>query len=262
MVFNPSIFLVLDSGTLSEVSSREWLEFSRPGRVYIPQPVYEEMRMMFDRNPDPDLERLTIAFNRFYPTSGWEITEVNAHHPVLKVPTNHGMPRRARISLAVARCAYGLSLKFPGALVVMVTSDRPLIQKLQEIPSVNLCAITGQSLLQWARTGQRPVAVAQKLQEFRTTTGLNSGLLNATPTATTSRTSTTSVSTAASTRSTPRRSRAQPDLVPAESLNQGISLLLALGGLLIAGWMIWALIHHVRLNEQLWRPLNPSEQRQ
>lgn len=163
----PPVVLVLDVSALSASSPREWLEFSRVGTVQIPQVVSEEMRFLFDRSPDPDLERVARAFTRFYPTSGWKMTDVSGHHPALKVASSQAMTKRSRVSLAVARCAYGLSQGYPGSLVVLVSSDRALLQRLYDVQTSNLCGITGPALLQWSRSGQRPIAVSQKLQQMR-----------------------------------------------------------------------------------------------
>ncbi|NJN86731.1 MAG: hypothetical protein HC881_10970 [Leptolyngbyaceae cyanobacterium SL_7_1] len=65
----PPVILVLDVNALSTATPREWLEFSRVGGCVVPQVVYEEMKFLFDRSPDPDLERIARAFNHFYATS-------------------------------------------------------------------------------------------------------------------------------------------------------------------------------------------------
>ena len=172
MVAVPPVILVFDISALSAATPSEWREFSRAGSCYVPQVVYEEMKLKFDRSPDPDLERIAKAFNRFYATSGWRITDVTGHHAALKVGSGQALTQRSRVSLAVGRCAYGLAEVTPGSLVVLVTKDRPLLQRLYEIPAVNLCGITVENLLQWSRTGQRPIPVSQKLQQFRATHGI------------------------------------------------------------------------------------------
>ncbi|NJN86732.1 MAG: hypothetical protein HC881_10975 [Leptolyngbyaceae cyanobacterium SL_7_1] len=61
------------------------------------------------------------------------------------------MTKRSRVSLAVGRCAYAQSLAHPTSLVVLVSSDRTMLQRIYDIQATNLCAITGQALLQWCR---------------------------------------------------------------------------------------------------------------
>ncbi|MBD2092898.1 hypothetical protein H6F67_23905 [Microcoleus sp. FACHB-1515] len=165
----PPVSLVLDISALSAASPREWLEFSRVGTSHVPQVVYEEMNFLFDRSPDPDLERVARAFKRFYANSGWQITDETGHHPALRAASGQAMTKRSRVSLAVARCAYGLAQNHPANLVVLVSSDRALLQRLYDIQLPNLCGITGAALLQWCRSGQRPIAVSQKLQQMRST---------------------------------------------------------------------------------------------
>jgi hypothetical protein len=236
--------LVFDISALSAATPSEWREFSRVGICHVPQVVYEEMTLKFDRSPDPDLERIAKAFNRFYATSGWRITDTSGHHAALKVGSGQALTRRSRVSLAVGRCAYGLAEAAPGSLVVLVTKDRSLLQRLYEIPAVNLCGITVDNLLQWSRTGQRPIPVSQKLQQFRAAHGLQ-------PTGTTGisqtyqRTSPTRLSAHPVSSGTKLRNAVStPDWLP-----DLISLLLAAVGLAVAGYLIWMAVHNGNIQQ-------------
>jgi hypothetical protein len=247
----PPVILVFDISALSVATPSEWREFSRVGSCYVPQVVYEEMRLLFDRSPDPDLERIAKAFNRFYASSGWQITDANAHHPLLKVGSGQSLTRRSRVSLAVGRCAYGLAQNFPNTLVVLVSKDRTLLQRLYEIPCVNLCGITGDALLQWSRSGQRPIAVSQKFQQFRfahnippNTTTVSQSYQRTSPTRITPPEPKTPLRKAIST------PEWMPDL---------ISLLLAAAGLAIAGYLIWMLLNNSALKKLLPSTLNPVQ---
>ena len=159
--------LILDISTLSATTTREWLGFSRAGDCYIPHVVYEEIRFLYERSPDPDLERVSREFNRFYATSGWKISEVTGHHPLLKSATGRSLTKRARVALAVARCAYGEAQKHSKQLIILVTSDRAILQRIYDIQLPNLAGIPSSALLNWSRSGKRPIAVTQKLQELR-----------------------------------------------------------------------------------------------
>lgn len=252
MVAVPPVVLVFDISALSAATPSEWREFSRVGSCYVPQVVYEEMKLTFDRSPDPDLERIAKAFNRFYATSGWRITDISGHHPVLKAGSGQALTRRSRVSLAVGRCAYGLAENTPGSLVVLVTKDRALLQKLYEIPAINLCGITVDNLLQWSRTGQRPVPVSQKLQQFRAATGGQ-------PTGTTGvsetyqRTSPTRITEPPPASSASRRTRAT--VVTPDWLPDLVSLLLAAAGLAVAGYLIWLVINHGNIRQFFEEPI-------
>ena len=204
------------------------------------------MKLKFDRSPDPDLERIAKAFNRFYPTSGWRVTEASGHHAALKVGSGQALTQRSRVSLAVGRCAYGLAEDTPGSLVVLVTKDRSLLQRLYEIPAVNLCGITVENLLQWSRTGQRPIPISQKLQQFRATHGLQpAGKAGGTPVHLTPARSTPARSTPALRPAPvkPDQSQKRAAVFAPDWLPDLVSLLLAAAGLAAAGYFIWLVLH-------------------
>ena len=248
MVATPSVILVLDISALSAATPSEWREFGRVGGCYVPQVVYEEMTLKFDRSPDPDLERIAKSFNRFYATSGWQITDISGHHSVLKVGSGQALTQRSRVSLAVGRCALGLAEATPNSLVVLVTKDRSLLQRLYEISNVNLCGITVDNLLQWSRTGQRPIPVSQRLQQFRAAHGI--------PPAGTTGTSQTyqRTSPARRTEQATRQTASTPDWLP-----DLISLVLAAVGLAVAGYLIWLILKNGNI-QKLFR--YPPEQSQ
>lgn len=253
MVAIPPVILVFDISALSAATPSEWREFSRVGSCYVPQVVYEEMKLKFDRSPDPDLERIAKAFNRFYSSSGWRITDISGHHAALKVGSGQALTRRSRVSLAVGRCAYGLAENVPGSLVVLVTKDRSLLQRLYEIPMVNLCGITVENLLQWSRTGQRPIPISQKLQQFRVANGMQ-------PTGSTvinqsyQRTSPTRLTSAPGKTRGVRSAISTPDWLP-----DVISLLLAALGLAIAGYLIWLIFNNGNIQEYFQYPTRQPE---
>lgn len=258
----PPVILVLDIGALSSATPREWLEFSRVGSCIVPQVVYEEMKFLFDRSPDPDLERIARAFNRFYVTSGWQTSDATAHHAELKSGSGQALTRRSRISLAVGKCAYALSQEFPGSLVVLVSSDRSMLQRIYDIDANNLCAITGPALLQWCRTGQRPIAVSQKLQKLRVTTSsaINSTIQSRPYPSSTSRITTTSPSRVTShsrvtsgKKTTIQSASSVPSWVP-----QAFSLVTSLAALIIAGVIVFQVVQSPQFQETI----NPSDSTQ
>jgi rRNA-processing protein FCF1 len=249
MVAVPPVILVFDVNALSAATPSEWREFSRVGNCYIPQVVYEEMKMLFDRSPDPDLENLAKSFNRFYATSGWKVTEATGTHPVLKVGTGQALTRRARVSLAVGKCAVGLSEEFPNSLVVLVTNDRSLLQRLYDIPNVNLCGITGDALLQWSRTGQRPIAVSQKFQQFRAAYGISPNpSSSAAPARKPAPSAAAPPSSHAASARTTRSSKAAPIRTPmfwSDWFPEVRSILLAAIGFAVAAYLLWMLFNRI-----------------
>lgn len=249
MAAPPPVILVLDISALSAATPREWIEFSRAGSCVVPQVVYEEMKFLFDRAPDPDLERIARAFNRFYPTSGWKVSDASAHHIVLKTTSGQSLTKRSRVSLAVGRCAYGLAQTMPNSLVVVISSDRNMLQRVYDIQAPNLCAISGQALLQWSRTGQRPIAVSQKAQQMRVASG---GIL--TTAAPTSTYPTSATRTQAKPVAKPKTSAANtPEWLP-----QVLRLSLSIAALAIAGWLAWYVF--ANSSDSLRQPLGPDEQ--
>jgi hypothetical protein len=241
MVAIPPVILVFDISALSAASCNEWREFARVGSCYIPQVIYEEMKLMFDRSPDPDLERIAKDFNRFYATSNWKITEADAHHTALRMASGQALTRRARVSIAVGRSAYALSQTFPSSLVVLVTKDRSLLQRLYEIPEVNLCGITGEALLQWSRSGLRPIAVIQKVQQFRTAHGMTAKVNGSHS----ERHSVAADSVSKSTKPTLVNEVMMPEWLP-----DAVSMMLAFTGLAIASYLIYYMV-------QLLHPKGP-----
>jgi hypothetical protein len=167
----PPVDIVLDLSTLSATSTRDWMGFVRVGNCHVPKIIYEEMRFLHERAPDPDIERVAREFNRFYRESKWTISDALAHHPALRSSTGEAMTKRNRIGLAVARCAYGIAEDNPTHLVVLAVSDRAMLQRVYSMKVPNLCAINSAMLLQWSQTGQRPIPIIQKIQEMRVASG-------------------------------------------------------------------------------------------
>lgn len=271
MVATPPVVLVFDVSALSAASPTEWREFSRVGSCYIPQVVYEEMKMLFDRSPDPDLEYLAKSFNRFYASSGWKVSDATAAHPALKIASGQALTRRARVSLAVGKCAFGLAQEFPNSLVVLVSKDRTLLQRLYDIPAPNLCGITGDALLQWSRSGQRPIAVSQKFQQFRAAYGIqpnkqaNNKQANkaAKPANIAPEKLPVPPSTPPSRPTSPARPaktkpiRIHNPVFLSDWLPEARSLLLALAGFALAGYLIW-LMTSGNLGHIFQPPINPQ----
>jgi hypothetical protein len=250
----PPVLLVLDVSALSTATAQEWLEFSRVGGCVVPQTVYEEIRLLFDRSPDPDLERIAKSFNRFYPNSGWQISDANAPHPELKSSTGQAMTKRARVSLAVGRCAYALAQMVPNSMIVLVTQDRTLLQRFSQIQLPNLCGITTEALLQWCRTGQRPVNVSQKFQQFRVAIAQPGYRAVSQP----YRATVSERKPTKPVKSVPlRNSLSLPDWFP-----DLISLLSAIVALAIAGVIGWALFSDISLGDWLLPRNQPAQSSQ
>ncbi|HAX78893.1 MAG TPA: hypothetical protein DCY88_24460 [Cyanobacteria bacterium UBA11372] len=263
MATTPPVLIVLDLSTLMGSSTREWQDFSRVGSCCLPQVVYEEIEFLSSRAPEPDLEKTAREFLRFFPNSGWQLTNANASHPALTPPPGQALSKQARLSLAVAQCAYGLSSEHAGELVVLVSTVQQLLQRLSALQSPNLCGIAPAALLQWARTGQKPPAVTQQM----------GATLKAASTPVSAATASKPASPPKAATSAPMSGPASAARSPASSsrrnsggmraLSGSIGSVLALVGLAIAGGFAWRAIQPASFDnfwQQLGLPALPGQQ--
>lgn len=244
----PSTLLIIDFSALELSKTREWHEYSRVGVCFIPQVVFDEIRFLSDRAPDINVEQTAREFMRFYPESGWHLTAISATHSSLKPASGDAFSKKARLSQAVAQCAYGMARNHPGSLVVLVTTDQPLLQKIQAIGAPNLCGVTQAALRQWARTQRPPLAVAQQLRTMQTAvlTAPGASGTHATPKMTPTPQRASSVKSRPSTPAR-RHSSARPN-----ALSQILSALLMLGALGVAGLIGWSILQPDSFN-QFWQ---------
>ncbi|XWK85863.1 MAG: PIN domain-containing protein [Phormidium sp.] len=166
MATTPPIAILLDLSAIIGSSIREWQEYSRIGNCYLPQIIYEEIQFLTDRAPEPNIEKTAREFTRFFPESGWELTNAHAVHRTLNPAAGQNLSKQARLVVSVAQCMYGFAQDNPDNLVVFVSNSQPILQRVPGLNTANLCGITTAALLQWVRTKQRPPAVTQQLQTF------------------------------------------------------------------------------------------------
>lgn len=163
----PPVLLLLDISVLVTSGLRDWQQFPAVGSCILPQAVADEMHALFKEAADPDLESLAKEFSRFQAQSHWQSTEIMATHPRLKAPEGHAISKKTRLSLAVARCAYGVAQRYSSRMVVLATNNQTQIQKLQALEMPNLCCITSAALRQWSQYGVRPISVMQRWQQMK-----------------------------------------------------------------------------------------------
>nr|WP_290221944.1 PIN domain-containing protein [Trichocoleus desertorum] len=257
------ILVILDFNALEVGKTREWQEFSRVGECFIPQVVFDEIRYLHDRAPEASLEQTAREFIRFFPDSGWNMTAISATHASLKPASGESFSKKARLSLAVAQAAYGLSRNHPGSLVVLVTTDQSLLQRVQGVEAPNLCGITAAALRQWCRTERQPLAVTQQLRQMATTPVVGAGKvgagnvstsLNKSATATTPKSRSHNV-----VRMSPNPSQRQPTFSNAPgAIAQLFSTLLMLGALVLAGSTAWYLLQPAGFNQFLQKAGLPT----
>ena len=249
------ILVILDFNALEVGKTREWQEFSRVGECFIPQVVFDEIRYLHDRAPEVSLEQTAREFIRFFPDSGWHMTAISATHTSLKPASGESFSKKARLSLAVAQAAYGLSRNHPGSLVVLVTTDQSLLQRVQGVGALNLCGITAAALRQWCRTERQPLAVTQQLRQMATTAVVGAGKVSPISTKPAAKASGSKVPRANNvgrTTPTPSLSHRRSSNAPG-AIAQMFSTVLMLGALVLAGSTAWYLIQPAGFNQFLQR---------
>jgi len=258
MPTTPPISLIFDLSALMGSSIREWQEYSQIGTCYLPQILYEEIEFLTGRAPEPNLEKTAREFTRFFPTSGWQITNANASHPAIAPAPGQDLSKskQARLMITVAQCMYGFAQENADNLVVFVSNSQPILQRIPALKTPNLCGITAAALLQWVRTKQRPPAVTQQLQTL-SSSGTNGRIsqpkpVNRTPPSPKSTPANPPVMTGpASAAQPPAKSRSTSSSFVTK-LASGLFTLIIIGGL---GLTAWRFIQPESFN-QFWRQNN------
>lgn len=177
MAILPPVLLLFDSTALLGGCSRDWAEFGQLGECYLPEGVLDAMEFLSSNATERSDESTAKEFLRFYPTQGWKKTTVIGDHATLKVAPGHALSQRARLAIEVLRSAYGLALRYPNSLVILVSQETSVLQKVPPLEKVNLCGLPLTALLQWVRSQRRPQVVSHHLQLMRSAsnTPVNSG---------------------------------------------------------------------------------------
>lgn len=162
MLDSPRIFLLIDLNTFFACKPYEWLEFSRVGRCYVPQVVYEELEAWAMSRSESIESKIAREFRRFMLESDWQLTRS------LISTESRPMTRRARLALDVRNSAEDLARSSIGRLVVVVSNDRALVQQVQALKFDNLTGIPVSTLLAWSRTQRQPPIVLQHLRSMQT----------------------------------------------------------------------------------------------
>jgi hypothetical protein len=156
--------VVFDLGALMTGRTREWEMYSRLGTCYLPQVVHEEIEELAGGAAVGSQVEVAREFTRFWPYSGWLLTDAAAAHRLLQPAAGAQVSKQARMVVAVAQCAYALSQERAVELVVFVSDSLRLSQRMQSLEVANLCCINSTVLMQWARSGQRPLLVTKQVQ--------------------------------------------------------------------------------------------------
>jgi hypothetical protein len=163
----PPILLLIDLSALLAGKTREWQEILRLGNCFVPQVIYEEMKVLSKGAIEKHHEGIAREFIGFLPDSGWQLSGAGAMHPALMPLPGQRESKRARLALAVAECAYGLARNSPGRLVVLVSNDQALIQRLHGVGAANLCGLPFSVVLNWSRSSRRPPVITHQMQVMK-----------------------------------------------------------------------------------------------
>lgn len=163
----PPILVIFDLNTLMNGSTQDWNTFSRVGKCYLPQVVYDEIEFLTGRASEPDIERVAREFAQFFGDSGWQLTSAHTTHPSLQPAAGAATSKAARLVVAIAQCAYGLAQEHSDRLVVFVSDSQRLLQRMQSLGVLNLCCLDSKTHLQWARSLLRPASVSDGLQALK-----------------------------------------------------------------------------------------------
>lgn len=163
----PPIVMVFDVDVIMSGTTQIWQQYSKVADCYVPEVVFEEIDFLSDEAAtDKARESLAREFLRFFPQSGWMLTDAQETHPLLEPGAAGSQSVQARLMVATAHCVYGLALENPESLVVFVSNSQSLLKRMQGLGAINLCGITAAMLLNWSRKGERPIAVTQQLQQL------------------------------------------------------------------------------------------------
>jgi hypothetical protein len=157
--------LVFDSPVILAGRLALWQEWGRFGVCVLPQAVMTELERLTRQAIEPQEESTAREFLRQWPSLGFQVSEASALVGGIN-PTGQSMSQRTRLEEAIAECAYALAQQQPGTLVVLVSNDRPLVGRVQALNHTNLCGISLAELNQWMRQQQRPQPVVAALNRL------------------------------------------------------------------------------------------------
>lgn len=237
------IIIVFELRTILEGSTRDWNQFSQLGVCYIPQVVLEELEFLTKRAVSETEEKIAREFLRFFPDSGWQVTQGMTHHDALTMMEGENLSKNARLQLVIAESVYDLSLENVNKLVVLVTNQQKLREEVENLAQNNLVSLTLAQFTQWLRTKQKPINVSQKMASF--SNGKISHEVESSPVKTNTNSKTPSINA----QSYQPKAKIKPKN---NTFNTIISGFLAVGGLTITVMIAWYFIQPQSF-QQFWQ---------
>ena len=119
------------------------------------------MDFLTRRAVTPAEEEVARAFLRFHESA--RTFEVSAANVLLGDATggtgDPSQSKRARLSQTIAECAYALAKQQPQVVVILLSHDRLLVERVNHLGIPNLGSISVPQLTQWIRQDLVPAAV-------------------------------------------------------------------------------------------------------
>ncbi|NJK61376.1 MAG: hypothetical protein HC921_00605 [Synechococcaceae cyanobacterium SM2_3_1] len=155
--------LVFDTTAILASQTRQWQEWARFGQCVMPLGVYQDIEFLTQRAIEPQQEAVAREFIRYSATGDFVVSDAEALVKEQEAEASQ-LSKRLRLVQAIAECAYALAKQQVGTLVVVVSNDRPLVDRIQRLqPQIpNLAAISVAELVQWNRLQQRPVILIRR----------------------------------------------------------------------------------------------------
>ena len=200
------------------------------------------MEYLCDRADHPEEESTAREFCRFIQEKNWQITNASRTHPFLNSPPGENLSQAARFQQDLAQCIYGLAWENSDRVVVLVSNNRSLTTKIEELAIKNIATISAANLRQWSRTKQLPPSISYMIGEIVKSNKLK---INK------------AVAEKKLSRSSSRVSplRIPPSHTPERKKINILSLLIssisAIAGFTIAGLLIWSLVEPASFNKFL-----------
>ncbi len=243
-----SIILVFEPRAILAGRTRDWSQFHKLGTCLIPQVVLEELEFLTNRAVEPEEEKIAREFCRFFPESGWQVSNYQNTHPSFQHKQGENMSKSAGLQMAISESVYGIATDNLDQLVVLVANQSNLRNDIDNIGQDNLTTLPLTRFIQWLRTQQKPVNVSQKLQNFNCS-GNNStpvtGITNSPKKKYTSSTNKSSSQSSSGASAKVKKKKSNP-------LTPIISTILALGGFVVVGSLVWYMVQPNSF-QQFWQ---------
>jgi len=152
--------LIFDAGVILAGKADLWQEWTQFGLCVLPKGVAQALQATAEAGGEE--ERVARSFWRWQPQSEMVISAATN----LAFQTQEGMSQRRRLEEQVVDSASALAHQYSSGLVVVVSDEVRVRQRVLDLGVVNLTASSGAELRRWIREQHRPDAVGEALRRF------------------------------------------------------------------------------------------------